>query len=99
MAGGFCLAFFPLYGAWRLHDDGLRNEALKLLTKHWRNHLRRMKRREARGGTLTHHDFVHEGLFGWPGALVPFFLGEIDAAGLQMQVEKAAGGNATLKTR
>lgn len=92
-AGGVTRSALLLYAAERLQDGELRKEALGLLRKHWQNHQRRVKRkekrREAGGDRPTYHDFVYQGLFGWPGAIVPFLLGKIDVTALEQQVMTA----------
>lgn len=77
-AGGVECPAILLYAATRLRDDRLEAEALRLLRGHWRKHLRRVRRGAAKTARQAHEDFVHPGLYSWPGALVPFLLGEID---------------------
>jgi hypothetical protein len=98
-AGGVCVPATLLYAGERLNDEELRTRALSILEKHWRNHQRRVKRQRARNLRQTHEDFVHPGLFGWPGAIVPFLLGEIDTEILQEQVNRTAGNSDTLRAR
>jgi tetratricopeptide (TPR) repeat protein len=95
-AGGVGLPSLLLYAGCRLGNSALEKEAIGLLKKHWRNHLRRQKRRQERSRP-TRADFVHPGLVAWPGATVPFLLGEIDQTQLQQCVDHA--GNATLQER
>jgi len=92
-AGGVERSALLLYAAERLQDRELRKEALGLLRKHWRNHQQRLKRRQKRAELgrkqFTHQDFVHPGLFGWPGVIVPFLLGKVGVSGVQQQVMSA----------
>jgi len=95
-AGGVEIPALLLYGGWRSGSPAVEKEGVKLLEKLWAGHLRRQKRRQERARP-THSDLVHPGLVAWPGAIVPFLLGEIDQAGLQRAVEQA--GNDTLRER
>ncbi|HEX3654801.1 MAG TPA: hypothetical protein VHV55_03295 [Pirellulales bacterium] len=95
-AGGVEIPALLLYAGCRLKDQALRKEAMQLLKKLWSKHLRRQKKKQDRSGP-THNDLVHPGLVAWPGAIVPFLLGEIDQAQLRLLVEHA--GNEILKQR
>lgn len=95
-AGGVQIPALLLYAGCRLRSPALEQEALQLLKKHWRDHLRRQKRRQERSAR-THADFVHPGLVAWPGAIVPFLLGEVDRTQLQAAVDHA--GSEVLKQR
>jgi hypothetical protein len=81
-AGGVVCPVFLLYAGVRLGDAAVEAEAERLLRDRWRKHQRRVKRGPARSARQAHADFVHPGLLSWPGALVPFLLGEIGAAAL-----------------
>ncbi len=76
--GGVIPPAILLYAGERLNDDRLKHEALQIFKKQWRNHQKRVTRRQTPGYKPTHEDFAHQGLFGWPGAVVPYLLGEIN---------------------
>ncbi len=76
-AGGVVGPVFLLYAGARLGDAALETEAVRLLRGHWRKHRQRARRGRARTGREAHEDFVHGGLYYWPGAVVPFLLGEV----------------------
>ena len=97
-SGGVQAPAILLYVAERLHDDKIRHESLQILKKYWRNHQRRQKRREKRGGRRTYHDFVYQGLFGWPGPIVPLLLKKIDKEYFLDILDRSAK-NSTLKSR
>ncbi len=80
-AGGVQPPALLVYAGERMHDAEVIHEGLALLTRHWRNQLRRLKRRQA-GILNPHEDLVHPGLATWPGAIVPFLLGHTDGAHL-----------------
>ena len=81
-AGGVVPPTVLLYASARLGDSELEEEALRLLHNHLNKHKRRVRRRQVRNAPKTHEDFVHPGLYAWPGSLVPFLLGEIGDADL-----------------
>jgi hypothetical protein len=81
-AGGVVCPAVLLYAAVRLKDAALDSEAIRLLRGHWRKHQRRMRRGKAKTARQAREDFVHPGLYSWPGALVPFLLREIGVAQL-----------------
>jgi hypothetical protein len=81
-AGGVLCPAFLLYAGVRLGDTAVEAEAERLLRGRWRQHKQRVKRGRARTSRQAQQDFVHPGLFSWPGALVPFLVGEIGAAAL-----------------
>jgi hypothetical protein len=81
-AGGVVCPAFLLYAGVRLGVAAVEAEAERLLRDRWRKHLRRVERGPAKTARQAHADFVHPGLLSWPGALVPFLLGEIDTAAL-----------------
>jgi len=95
-AGGVEIPALLVYAGCRLANAAIEKEGLSLLKKHWSKHLRRLKRRQS-ATQPTHDDLVHPGLLAWPGAVVPFLLGEIDVLTLQQCVEQAT--NETLKVR
>jgi hypothetical protein len=76
-AGGVVPPAVLLYAAARLGESGLEAEAVRLLRGHLKKHQRRVGRGQAKTARQAHEDFVHPGLYAWPGALVPFLLGEI----------------------
>jgi hypothetical protein len=84
--GGVELPALLLYARERLGDKQLEKEVLKILKRLWRNHQQRLKRKRVRD-RITHSDFVYQGLFGWPGAIVPFLLEQIEIE----DFERAAG--------
>src|SRR6185295_10922066 len=76
-AGGVELPALLLYAATRLEDKAVERQALQLLKKHLRNFQRRAQRRKQTAEAKTRHDdLIHPGLAAWPGAVVPFLLGE-----------------------
>lgn len=87
-AGGVVLPALLLYAATRLVDPVLESEAERLLRGHLQKHRARIRRGQAKTSEQAHEDFVHPGLYAWPGALVPFLLGEIGAEAL----DRAAAG-------
>jgi hypothetical protein len=76
-AGGVVPPAVLLYAAARLGESELESEAVRLLRGHLKKHQRRVRRGQAKTARQAHEDFVHPGLYSWPGALVPFLLGEI----------------------
>ncbi len=76
-AGGVVPPALLLYAAVRLADTVLEAEAVRLLRGHLKKHQRRVGRGQAKTAHQAHENFVHPGLYAWPGALVPFLLGEI----------------------
>ncbi len=90
-AGGVVPPAVLLYAAARLGDRELEVEAVRLLHGHWKKHQRRVRRGQARTARQAHEDLVHPGLYAWPGALVPFLLGEIDSA----ELDRAAADNSS----
>jgi hypothetical protein len=82
-AGGVEIPALLLYGGCRLGNPALQNEAIQLL-KEMREQDRPI-------------DFVHPGLAAWPGAIVPFLLGDFDQTQLQGAVDDAR--NDILKQR
>ncbi len=74
-AGGVVCPVFLLYAGARLGDTAVRAEAERLLRNRWREHRRRVARDHASTARQAHEDFVHPGLYSWPGALVPFLVG------------------------
>lgn len=91
-AGGVIPPAILLYAGERLNDDRLKREALNIFKKKWRNHQKRVIRRQAPGYKPTHDDFVHPGLFAWPGAILPFLLEEISTEQLFAAAAKSFGG-------
>jgi hypothetical protein len=81
-AGGVGPPAVLLYAAVRLGDSGLEAEAVRLLRGHLKKHQRRVRRGQASTARQAHEDLVHPGLYAWPGALVPFLLGEIGTSEL-----------------
>lgn len=76
-AGGVELPALLLNAATRLKNEALERQALQLLKKHWRNFQRRAQRRKQTSEARTRHEnLIHPGLAAWPGAVVPFLLGE-----------------------
>ena len=86
-AGGVELPAILLYASERLQNESLRHGAIKQLKGHWRKYLRRRHRRRDRPRP-SHDDLVHPGLVAWPGAIVPFLLGEIDESALLEAVRR-----------
>lgn len=84
-AGGVRPPALLLYASERLKDRRLEKEALTILRKHWRKHQQWMKRKHSQD-RYTHQDFVHPGLLVWPGAIVPFLLGETGVEDLEQAV-------------
>jgi hypothetical protein len=76
-AGGVVPPAVLLYAAARLGEPELEAEAVRLLRGHLKKHQRRVRRGQPKTARQAHEDFVHPGLYAWPGALVPFLLGEI----------------------
>jgi hypothetical protein len=76
-AGGVVPPVILLYAATRLGDSELEADAVQLLRGHWERHQRRGQQGQAKTARQAHEDFVHPGLYSWPGALVPFLLGGI----------------------
>jgi hypothetical protein len=76
-AGGVVPPAILLYAAARLGYSDLETEAVLLLRGHLKKHERRVRRGQAKNARQAHEDFVHPGLYAWPGALVPFLLGKI----------------------
>ncbi len=97
-AGGVQAPALLLYAAERLNDDNLRKEALQIFVRHWRNYQRQLKRKMAPDHKPTHDDFVHLGLFTWPGPIVPLLLGKIDTDNFQKQLDISTN-NATMRVR
>jgi hypothetical protein len=90
-AGGAAAPGILLYAAARLGDSKLEAVAVRLLRGHLKKHQRRVQRGPAKTAGQAHEDFVHPGLYAWPGALVPFLLGEI---GIE-ELDKAAADSAS----
>jgi hypothetical protein len=89
-AGGVVPPAVLLYAAARLADSDLEADAARLLRSHLKKHQRRVRRGQATTARQAHEDFVHPGLFSWPGALVPFLLGEIGTEELDHAAAKSA---------
>jgi hypothetical protein len=87
-AGGVTPPALLLYAAERLHDPQLQKEALNLLKKHWSGFQRRQKHMQM-GVESKEETFLHPGLLGWPGAIVPYLLGLVDTAQLENAVKMA----------
>jgi hypothetical protein len=94
-AGGVVCPVFLLYAGVRRGDAAVEAEAVGLLRDRWQKHRRRVRRGPATTDRQVHEDFVHPGLLAWPGALVPFLLGEIDTAAL----DEAAANPDVLRAR
>jgi hypothetical protein len=87
-AGGACPSGILFYAAIRLQDQVLHREAITSLRKHWQRHMRRVRRGQPKTSSQAHDDFVHPGLYAWPGAIVPFLLGKTG----QEALDRAAQG-------
>lgn len=89
-AGGVIPPAVLLYAAARLGESELEAEAVRLLRSHLKKHQRRVRRGQAKTARQAHEDFVHPGLYSWPGALVPYLLGEIGTEELDQAAAKSA---------
>jgi hypothetical protein len=94
--GGVAVPALLLYGAERLQDRSLRNEANRHLKRRWQKHLRRQPIRHDRR-QITRDDLIHPGLLAWPGAIVPFLLGKVDQTEFWQNAGNA--GNDVLQAR
>lgn len=86
-AGGILLPTLLLYAGVRLGESGLEEEALRLLRTHWQKLSRRVRRRKD-AALITLQNFADPQLWNWPGAIVPFFLGQQDSAWLLHQAHQ-----------
>lgn len=86
-AGGILLPTILLYAGVRLGEGRLEKEAQRLLRAHWQKFVRRVKRRKD-ATLITPQTFADPELWNWPGAIVPFLLGQVDSAWLLQQARK-----------
>jgi hypothetical protein len=86
-AGGVLLPTLLFYAGIRLGDQKLHKEAHRLLRAHWQRFVRRVKRRKD-AALITPRNFADAELWNWPGAIIPFLLGQEDPAWLLNQARK-----------
>ena len=86
-AGGILLPTLLFYAGVRLGESRLEKDAQRLLRAHWRKFVRRVKRRQD-AALITPQNFADPALGNWPGAIVPFLLGQEDSAWLLDQARK-----------
>lgn len=95
-AGGVLLPTILYYAGIRLGDGKLEKEAQRLLRAHWQKFVRRIKRRKD-PTQRTSRNFADPDLSGWPGAVVPFLLGQGDSAWLLHQARNANSETLSLR--
>lgn len=88
-AGGVLPPALLLYASERLNHKHLEIEALDILRKHLQKHQQRAKGKPSRR-KRTHQEFVCPGLLAWPGAIVPFLLGETGEEDLEQSVKSSS---------